>query len=275
MKDFGTTVALMLTVASPPAPELELSLRARAIREHIESLHRDQEGADSRNIVFSFPSSIDATRLLPVVDSLCERLAKQSLVSGTTVSHTRGLIVVAAQSKLDFARLEAETNRVFSAVMPEGERHPDLWAPFVVTSSYEVESGLKRVAGPRYTYKELDDRSERLQHRMQQVPEVSKVTRVGLRFEQFTLDYSQEKLASAGVTLESVAMAVLGHNVNPPGGEMDIGGRDVTIRASGELKGGTELENVFVSSTSSGTPVRLRDLFDVSREYQVPQLMNS
>ena len=275
MKDFGTTVALMLTVASPPTPGLELSLRARAIHEYMENLHREHKSSVSQNIVFPFPSSIDATRLLPVVDTVCERLAKQSLVSGTTVSHTSGLIVVAAQSKLDSARLEAESNRVFSAVMPERERHPDLWAPFVVASLDEVESGLRRVAGPRYTYKELDEWSERLQHRMQQVSDVSKVTRVGLRPEQFTLNYSQEKLAGAGVSLESVAMAVFGHNVNPPGGEMDIGGRDVTIRASGELKGGMELENVFVSSTSSGTPVRLRDLFDVSREYQVPRLMNS
>lgn len=275
MKDFGSTVALMLTVASPPTPELEVSLRARAIRNYIEETLHGGTAGETKYIVFALPSSIEQRRILPLIDALCERLAKQGAVSTTTVSPAPGMIVIAAQTKLDAPGLEAATNRTLDAVIPEGERHPDLWSPFAVSTASEIEAGLKRVVGPRYTYKELDEFSEQLQHAMQRVKQVSKVTRVGLRGEQFTLDYSQEKLASAGVTLESVAGAIMGHNVNLPGGEMDVGGRSVSFRTSGELSGEAGLRDVFVSSTSGGTPVRLRDLFDVAREYQAPRLMNT
>jgi multidrug efflux pump subunit AcrB len=275
MKDFGSTVALMLTIASPSTPDLEVSLRARAIREHIEAMHRDRGLSQAKDIVFAFPSSVESSRLLPIIETLQRRLEKQASISDAALSSADGFVVVAVNSKLDANALESDTNRILDVVLPEGERHPDLWAPFVVSSPNEVENGLKRVVGPRYTYKELDDFSERLQHRLQRVPQVSKVSRVGLRPEQFTLDYSQEKLASAGVTLESVAMAVMGQNVNLPGGEIDVGGRNVTIRTSGEIGGDHELQNVFVTSTSGGTPVRLRELFDVAREYQAPRLMNS
>ena len=42
ISDFGDTAALMLTVASPPVPELELELRARGVREAIERGTRRQ-----------------------------------------------------------------------------------------------------------------------------------------------------------------------------------------------------------------------------------------
>ena len=44
--DFGDTAALMLTVASPPASDVEIALRARSIREAIEATR----AAESANV---------------------------------------------------------------------------------------------------------------------------------------------------------------------------------------------------------------------------------
>src|ERR1700677_1313677 len=59
--DFGDTAALMLTVASPKASEVDIALRARAIRQAIET-SRAAEGSKSPqpriSIVYAFPLSV-------------------------------------------------------------------------------------------------------------------------------------------------------------------------------------------------------------------------
>jgi len=57
VKDFGDTAALMLTVASPAVPALELELRARGVREAIE---RERRGANSGrvSVLFCYPGSV-------------------------------------------------------------------------------------------------------------------------------------------------------------------------------------------------------------------------
>src|ERR1700691_1414964 len=59
--DFGDTAALMLTIASPKASEIDIALRARAIRKAIEET-RGAEGARAPqprvSIVYAFPLSV-------------------------------------------------------------------------------------------------------------------------------------------------------------------------------------------------------------------------
>ena len=57
-----------------------------------------------------------------------------------------------------------------------------------------------RVAGDKYSYRELDDYTELISRTLKTLPIVSKVTRSGLLDERVFLEYSQERLASYGVT---------------------------------------------------------------------------
>jgi multidrug efflux pump subunit AcrB len=230
--------------------------------------------ANATDIVFAFPSSVEPSRLRPLLEQLSRTLKQQELFTNSVLVQDAGFMAIDGQSHVGALELEGCVNREFSHLLPPNERHPDLWRPVIVSSLSELEPALRRMAGPRYTYKELDEFTEQLQHRLQSVPQVSKVTRVGVLPEQITLDYSQEKLANAGVSLETVAGGLLRQNVNLPGGQMDVGGRNVTLRTSGELGSERELQSVFVSATAGGTPVRIRDLFEVGREYQSPQLIN-
>src|SRR5947199_5859821 len=65
--DFGDTAALMLTVASPKADQLDIDIRAQAIQSAIQSAraHRKYSRDDVPvAIVFSFPRSISAATVL-------------------------------------------------------------------------------------------------------------------------------------------------------------------------------------------------------------------
>src|SRR5262245_27256784 len=62
IKDFGDTITLMLTVASPPASGVEIALRGRDARQAIETVRATVPQAlakDRLSILYSFPRSID------------------------------------------------------------------------------------------------------------------------------------------------------------------------------------------------------------------------
>src|ERR1039457_4185534 len=57
ISDFGDTAALMLTVASPTIPDLEIALRARGVRDAIEKV---RQGAKSGRVtvLYCYPASV-------------------------------------------------------------------------------------------------------------------------------------------------------------------------------------------------------------------------
>ena len=58
IKDFGSTAALMLTVASPPLDEVQVSLRADQMRAAIERLRADARPGKRVTVVLNFPPSL-------------------------------------------------------------------------------------------------------------------------------------------------------------------------------------------------------------------------
>jgi multidrug efflux pump subunit AcrB len=57
ISDFGDTAALMLTVASPTVPDLEIALRARGVRDAIEKERRGDTGKRV-TVLYCYPASV-------------------------------------------------------------------------------------------------------------------------------------------------------------------------------------------------------------------------
>ena len=94
--------------------------------------------------------------------------------------------------------------------------------------------------------------------------------RLGVLDEQVTLSFSQERLASYGITLGRLRDVLQARNTALGGGQMDVGDRTVTLEPSGEFRDAREIGGVIVGSSSAGVPLYLRDLVNVDREYQNP-----
>jgi len=58
--------------------------------------------------------------------------------------------------------------------------------------------------------------------------------------------------------------------VTAPGGAVETQTRNVLIDPSAEFTSTQDIGNVLVSTSSTGVPVYLRDLVDISRAYQTP-----
>ncbi|HWE30292.1 MAG TPA: efflux RND transporter permease subunit, partial [Polyangia bacterium] len=264
IKDFGDTAALLLTVASPKVGDVELELRARAISHAITSV---RNGVDKgrATLIVAFPPSINSAPLRRAGQEAARALGDPSarLIEGPgflgidlETTQTDEQLV---QGLLQFARERLRLS----------ELHPDVWRPVVIRDPKDAVARLKSVRGDRYSFRQLDEYTDTIQRYLQTVSQVSKVTRSGVLPEQIYLDYSQERLAAYGLQPNQLGDVLQALNITVPGGNVEIDGKNVTIDPSGELKSELEIGDILVG-TGAGDQQYLRNLVEVSRDYQSP-----
>ncbi len=268
-KDFGDTAALMLTVASPKVSAPEIAIRAREIEAAIRAARASAPAGPRRSVVFNFPGALNSLPIARIVSQLGE-FARADGVEDIRPLRGDGFVGFDVRSVLARERWMALVHRFELERLHSGWLHPDLWEPAIIEQPEQVREELQRVAGSKYSLRQLDDFSDQIGKRIQVSPQVAKVTRSGVLDERIYLDYSQERFASTGVTQQLLQQAIFSQNAQAPGGVARAEGRNVIVDVSGELKSEKEISDLLVSTSRSGTPYYLRDLVDVSRGYEDP-----
>jgi multidrug efflux pump subunit AcrB len=268
-KGFGDTATLMLTVASPMVDGIELALRTRSLRRAIDHARKSMSSDAGRaTLVVGFPLSIATAGFKHGMESLASWLGSEGIAKDARVFAGSGFFAVDVQTDADDAALIEATERF--AREQSRRLHPDLWSPVVVRGLEAVESKLAAAAGPRYTYRELDEHTDLLQRILLASPKVGKVTRTGVLPEAIYLGFSHDQLAQQGIPVGAVRDVLVARNISLPGGIVETQGRNVTLSPSGKLDSEEDLRDVMLAGAGRGSPVRLRDLFEVTRDYQSP-----
>ncbi|MCS7284457.1 MAG: CusA/CzcA family heavy metal efflux RND transporter, partial [Hydrogenobacter thermophilus] len=91
------------------------------------------------------------------------------------------------------------------------------------------------------------------------VPNVAEVADVGGFEREYRVVLNPEHLRHYGVSLEDVARAVRGANLETGGKYVEINGREFLIRARGYAKDRADIENAVVKEIN-GVPIRVKDL---------------
>jgi multidrug efflux pump subunit AcrB len=271
--DFGDTAALMLTVASPKAPPEEIRLRSISIQKAIETT-RSAEPAKAQqprvSIVYCFPLSVPAD-LVRAAFRLAIRTGEQAeKFTDAHVFEGPGFLGVDVASTLDDAALRTFTTEFVQQRLQQSSLHPDSWQPAFIRNPAQTYAQLSQVAGPEYSYRQLDNFTDLIQQTLRDAPEVSRVDRSGTLPQQISLVYSQQRLAQYGFTPSNLKDILAAQNITLPGGTIEAGSSSVLVDPSGRFPDAGAIGNVIVGASSSGSPVYLRDLVDISRGYQSP-----
>ena len=273
--DFGDTAALMLTVASPPASEVEVAVRAASIRRAIEAT-RAQESPRSPqprvSIVYAFPLSVSASLVRDSFVSLVQSAVPGTLIADPHFFEGSGYVGVDVASALSDDQLRTLGRRIALERLHSAEIHPDAWPAVFIRNPDETQARLAAVAGDKYSYRELDNFTDLIGRTLQGAPEVAKIDRKGVLQEQIYLDYSQERLAQYGMTPANLTDILGARNITLPGGQVEVGPKSILVDPSGKFTDAQQIGDVIVgtSSSASHSPVYLRDLVDISRGYQSP-----
>src|SRR6267378_2089913 len=271
--DFGDTAALMLTIASPKADQLEINIRAEEIQSAIESVRAKRKRAEYHApvaIVYSFPRSISPTTMLDAVQLFEQQAEEERILRAPQVIQGSGFVAVDGVSDKDDASIHRFVEGFFQKQLQRSDLHPDGWTPIIIRNLYDISAKLTEVAGDKYSYADLDNFSDLIGRTVQGAPETSKIERRGLLPQVVYLEYSQDRLAEYGLQPAALAQVLRARNIIAPGGQFETGQRQIIINPSGQFESINAIGGVAVAATSAGAPVYLRDLVKIFPGYQSP-----
>ncbi len=275
IKDFGDTTALMLTVASPKVETTQIVIRSQEIRRAIEQARSKAPTSRERvSLVVCFPQTLQPGPLIRKMDLFIRYARTAGWMKEVHSLQGSGFMGVDAVIKATDNQILEFLDRFIRERLRLSEFHPDVWTPMVIRHPNETEKKLMAVAGEKYSYAELDRFTSLIRRTLQTIPQVSKISLVGLLKERLYLDYSQQRLAAYGLKLSNLDDILGARNITLPGGVLEAGSRNLPIDPSGEFKGEREIGQVVVASGETGQPVTLKDLAEISRDYETfPSLL--
>src|SRR5256884_1756250 len=271
--DFGDTAALMLTIASPKADQVEINIRAREIQSAIESVRTKKKHTEPGApvaIVYSFPRSISPATMRDAVQPFEQQADEQSILRTPQAIPGSGFIAVDGVSDKDDASIHRFVEAFFQKQLQRSDLHPDGWTPIIIRDARDVRAKLTDVAGDKYSYADLDNFSDLIGRTVQGAPETSKVERRGLLPQVVYLEYSQDRLAEYGLQPAALGQVLRARNIIAPGGAFETGQRQIIINPSGQFESREAIGEIAVAKTSTGAPVYLRDLVKIFPGYQAP-----
>jgi multidrug efflux pump len=271
--DFGDTAALMLTIASPKADQVEINIRAQEIQAAIQSVRakrKVKEHGVPVAIVYSFPRSVSPATMLDAVQLFEQQADEQGVLRAPQVISGSGFIAVDGVSDKDDASVHRFVEAFFQKQLQRSDLHPDGWTPIIIRDSHDIRVKLSDVAGDRYSYADLDNFSDLIGRTVQGAPETSKVERRGLLPQVVYLEYSQDRLAEYGLQPAALGQVLRARNIIAPGGAFETDQRQIIINPSGQFESRDAIGEVAVAKTSTGAPVYLRDLVKIFPGYQAP-----
>ena len=181
--DFGDTAALMLTVASPKADQVEIDIRAQAIAAAIDSVRAKKKHAAhdvSVTIVYSFPRSISPATMLDAAKLFEQQAEQEGILRAPQVIQGSGFIGVDGVSDKEDTDINRFVEAFFQNQLQRSDLPPDGWTAIIIHDPHEVRVKLTGVAGDKYSYAELDNFSDLIGRTVQGALQTSKVERRGL-----------------------------------------------------------------------------------------------
>jgi multidrug efflux pump subunit AcrB len=269
VKEFGETSALMLTVASPQASGPQLQLLAKQIAS---AAAHDPSSLD---IALCSSGSPDPSFLREAAGLLGDALVRQGVGTGVRLIDGHSFVVIRLSTHTAAGAASRAVRRVWEELPQRADIHPDVWDPIVMTPGVSLVDVLTREAGPKYSYRELDDFTDRIEKAIRLAPEASRVTRVGVIEEQIEARYSQNRLAALGIVPAAISSVLQSRNTTLPAGTVNAEGRELPLEQTGEFRTLADIDTTVFAQAANGTPVYLRDIGSVHRGYQHPPLLLS
>ena len=276
IKDYGEITTLMLTIASPKASDVEVSLRARSIEKAIEETRKKfKQGYPNRQdddiaLALCYPHTLSSTIPRRQRDIISNYAAKQGLFSDVHAFEGNGFVGVIAKSKLGDQAIYDFLMKYVREKLKPSFQHPDLWDPIIVRDPAETKQKLTAAAGDKYSNRDLADYADLVKRSLQTLKEVTRITSHGVIEEQINLDFSQERLASYGMQPADLRQKLTSRNILGTGGMLEVAGRNLPVRPSGAFRSEQDIGSVVVSTAPGGAPVYLRDIVEISRDYESP-----
>jgi multidrug efflux pump subunit AcrB len=150
----------------------------------------------------------------------------------------------------------------------QGQLPAGLLGPVVNDEFSDVDSILYMMTGDGADYAQLKKAAEGLRQKLLKVPGVTKVDLYGNQDEKIFVEFSHAKLATLGITPQTLFDSLAKQNNITPAGTVETSSQRVPLRVTGALDGAKAVAETPVES--NGRVFRLGDIATVTHGYVDP-----
>src|SRR6266550_4597671 len=258
--DFGNTITLLFGLTSPAITDAECVARANLIRDTVSELRGSASMTNRAAVVAFYPAGVAQSYREGIRHRFETEVRSAGIADQIQTVQGRSFILADLTTSVSRPALQKFINDFVQNLVGADKEmwHPDFTCPILLVGSEYPLPKLRANAPARYSYKELDS--------------VGKATKIGIVQESVYLLFSEANTAGYGLTPDSVIKAIAARNAVIPGGTMHTEGHNFPVQLSGEFRSGDEMLGSVVGLNQGGTPVYLRDIFEVRRTYESPIL---
>ncbi|HEN20696.1 MAG TPA: efflux RND transporter permease subunit, partial [Desulfobacteraceae bacterium] len=119
---------------------------------------------------------------------------------------------------------------------------------------------------------QLQDIAEEISDALENINGVSEVDIIGEREREIWVEVNPRRMAAYGLSIPEIALSIAERLKNLPGGTVEMGSREISIRMVGEPETPFEIGDIVIKSTG-GTDVFLRDIADIAPALEKPRIL--
>ena len=149
--------------------------------------------------------------------------------------------------------------------LPAGVLAVEVISDFGATSSL-----LVTMQSDEKTYRELGTYMDRLKDMLRPIESIGSMTVYGSQNEQISIVVDPEKLQNYAVSEKTLAATLLAQGFKTTGGELRDGSYSNPIYVERVTNSVADIADMVVLSLPDGSPLRLRDVAEIKREYPTP-----
>ena len=120
---------------------------------------------------------------------------------------------------------------------------------------------------PDAPFRELEETAEELKKRIEKIRSIKKVSYYGLPEQEIHINLDFEKMARVNTSIDHIVKAIVTNNANIPGGDVQLGPTNLSVKSSGSFQDLDEIRNCVVNSYQ-GRLIYLRDLAELEFDYE-------
>ena len=174
-----------------------------------------------------------------------------------------------------FSREKSDLQQIWSKVRNKVNDVQNRLPPGVETSVVNDDFGdvyglYYLVTGYGYTSAELYEYVRSLRTDLLSVDDVAKVQPLGMQQEVIYVEISRERASALGLSVDQIYGDLAQQNSVAPAGDIKLGDRRLKFQPTGAIDSVDKISDLVVSTQTSGTIIRLRDVATVTRSYQDP-----
>ena len=226
-------------------------------------------------VVTQYPGATPEEVAREVTEPLETAIQQLQEVEEITSQSSAGVSRINVDIKYEFSPSKADLQAIWTKLRNKvadasGRLPPGATQPYVNDDFGDVYGLYYLLTGEGYSMRELEEYAKDLRLDLLSVDGVAKVTLHGVQDEAIYVEISRERAAALGVSIGQVFNDLAEQNSVVYAGDVKVGDSRLVIQPSGAVHTVGAIENLIVSTASSGTVVYLRDIANVTREYVEP-----